>query len=154
MDRSLTINLTALQDTRIILTMSNIRHLQTKLLPTMLTKFEALYGLKSVDDKDMLQQIIGQVDEVLFEDYLKRKRETLQQITDAGLLGPGVDPLAEVRPKGEHVLFHKWPGRTREPDLRYFSCRRPTLHAQRSLVLGGCACACHHTRPCLDATRH
>ena len=67
----------------------------------MLTKFEALYGLKSVDDKDMLQQIIGQVDEVLFEDYLKRKRETLQQITDMGLLGPGVDPLTEVRPKGE-----------------------------------------------------
>lgn len=67
----------------------------------MLTKFEALYGLKSVDDKDMLQQIIGQVDEVLFEDYLKRKRETLQQIADMGLLGPGVDPLTEVRPKGE-----------------------------------------------------
>jgi exocyst complex component 2 len=81
--------------------MSNILHLQTKLLPIMLTKFEALYGLKSVDDKDMLQQIIGQVDEVLFEDYLKRKRETLQQITDMGLLGPGVDPLTEVRPKGE-----------------------------------------------------
>ncbi|KAJ9115628.1 hypothetical protein QFC20_000954 [Naganishia adeliensis] len=87
------------KDTRIVLTMSNILHLQTKLLPTMLTKFEALYGLKSVDDKDMLQQIIGQVDEVLFEDYLKRKRETLQQITDTGLLGPGVDPLTEVRPK-------------------------------------------------------
>ena len=81
--------------------MSNIRHLQTKLLPTMLSKFEVLYGLKSVDDKNTLRQVIEQVDDVLFQDYLKRKRETLQEITDAGLLGAGVNPLTEVRPRGK-----------------------------------------------------
>lgn len=90
------------QDTRIILTMSNIHHLQTQLLPTMLSKFEVLYGLKSVDDKDTLRQAIGQVDDVLFQDYLKRKREALHNITDAGLLGAGVTPLTEVRPSGEY----------------------------------------------------
>ena len=85
--------------------MSNIRHLQTKLLPTMLSKFEALYGLKSVDDKDTLRQVIQQVDDVLFQDYLKRKRRTLQDITEAGLLGAGVDPLTEVRPSGKDLRF-------------------------------------------------
>ena len=85
--------------------MSNIRHLQTKLLPTMLSKFEALYGLKSVDDKDTLRQVIQQVDDVLFQDYLKRKRRTLQDITDAGLLGVGVDPLTEARPSGKDPHF-------------------------------------------------
>lgn len=85
--------------------MSNIQHLQTKLLPTMLSKFEALYGLKSVDDKDTLRQVIQQVDDVLFQDYLKRKRGTLQDITDAGLLGVGVDPLTEARPSGKDPHF-------------------------------------------------
>ncbi|KAJ9125138.1 hypothetical protein QFC22_000092 [Naganishia vaughanmartiniae] len=70
-----------------------------KLLPNMLQRFEALYGLKSVDDKKVLANVIEQVDDVLFQDYLKRKREVFQSITVAGLLGPTEDPLTNVRPK-------------------------------------------------------
>ncbi|KAJ9097373.1 hypothetical protein QFC19_006842 [Naganishia cerealis] len=87
------------KDTRILVTMSNIHYLRKELLPNMLQRFEALYGLKSVDDKKILQNIIEQVDDVLFQDYLKRKRETFQSITEAGLLGPSEDPLTNVRPK-------------------------------------------------------
>ncbi|KAJ9127797.1 hypothetical protein QFC24_000080 [Naganishia onofrii] len=87
------------KDTRILVTMSNIHHLRTELLPNMLQRFEALYGLKSVDDKKVLANIIEQVDDVLFQDYLKRKREMFQSITAAGLLSPTADPLTNVRPK-------------------------------------------------------
>jgi exocyst complex component 2 len=110
--------------------MSNIQHLQTELLPTMLSKFEVLYGLKSVDDKNTLRQVIEQVDDVLFQDYLKRKRETLQNITETGLLGPGVNPLSEVRPSGKQLAVYG------SQVFISFSHRCATLHAQGSAMSG------------------
>lgn len=114
----------------------------------MLSKFEVLYGLKSVDDKNTLRQVIEQVDDVLFQDYLKRKRETLQNITDAGLLGPGVNPLSEVRPSGKQSAICS------AQELTSSSRRRATLHAQGFAMSGRRTCACHHPRTRLDPARH
>jgi hypothetical protein len=131
--------------------MSNIHHLRRELLPNMLQRFEALYGLKSVDDKKVLANIIEQVDDVLFQDYLKRKREMFQSITAAGLLSPTADPLTNVRPKG------RYPATLSASSPRVLTSqpghpRCASIHAQRSIVPGGCARTCHESCACIDAT--
>lgn len=51
-----------------------------------------------------LKDVIGQLDKILFDDYIKRKASALGRIIHEGVLGGKIDWFTAPKPTGESLL--------------------------------------------------
>ncbi|CAG8479390.1 21874_t:CDS:10 [Gigaspora rosea] len=89
-------------DSRILLTISNLSNLKQFMIPRIVSQFEAAYKCSLVDDTQTLNDVINQLDGILFEDYLKRQTQKIRNIVVNGILSGDVDWYNISKPTEVH----------------------------------------------------
>ena len=73
------------------------------MLPSFMTKFENMYGISTEADRETLDQVVEQLDKILFDDFVKRKAETLLAISQMGLIQNGAAWAEGPKPTGKVI---------------------------------------------------
>lgn len=91
-----------MQSVRILLTLSNIKVLQADLLPQLVTHFETSFFVKLSEEAKTIRDVLGQIDERLFQSYVKPILSTLNNVIFNGITAPSWVPSnsrpEQVRP--------------------------------------------------------
>lgn len=98
--------LTQLQDTRLLITMAKFNLLRSKSLPILLSKTARLLDLDMSKDEALLIEVLDNMDEMIFSDYVKRRLVLLVEVIQGGILNSGVDWLNTPKPTGESESTH------------------------------------------------
>ena len=88
------------QDTRILLTVSNLTHLRSTTIPRMVNQFQVAFKVDMAAEVQMLMDVTDQLDKILFDDYIKRKAANVARIIRKGVLGGTVDWYEAPKPTG------------------------------------------------------
>lgn len=94
-------SLIQLQDTRLLITMAKFNLLRSKSLPILLSKTARLLDLDMSKDEALLIEVLDNMDEMIFSDYVKRRLVLLVEVIQGGILNSGVDWLNTPKPTGE-----------------------------------------------------
>ena len=90
------------QNVRILLTLSNIQALQTELLPQLVTNFETSFFVKLSEEAKTIRDVLSQIDDRLFQSYIKPILGTLNKTIFNGITAPNWVPSTprpdQVRP--------------------------------------------------------
>lgn len=89
------------QDTRILLTVSNLTHLRESSIPRLVHQFQLAFKVDMSADVQMLMDVTDQLDKILFDDYVKRKSADVAKILRKGVLGGTVNWYEAAKPTGE-----------------------------------------------------
>lgn len=90
-----------LQDNRILLTVSNLTHLRTTLIPKIIHQFQIAFKVDLSSEVQILMDVTDQLDKILFDDYVKRKSAGVAKIIRKGVLGGTVNWFEAPKPTGE-----------------------------------------------------
>lgn len=93
-------------DTRILLSVTNLSHLNRIAIPTMAKQFQEVYHCKMSEDLTTIDQVATQLDKILFEDFLNRKSETVASVFKQGILS-GIDWETVSRPSGVQPFIYE-----------------------------------------------
>ncbi|KII91212.1 hypothetical protein PLICRDRAFT_173102 [Plicaturopsis crispa FD-325 SS-3] len=98
-------------DTRLLLVISNIGHLKTVLIPSMVGQFESAFGNSMQDDKNTLMTVVQELDKTLFDGYVKPKAAVVTSIVRNGILDSNMDWFetpqpTEIRPYMYETLMY------------------------------------------------
>ncbi|KAG0335325.1 hypothetical protein BG000_007581 [Podila horticola] len=91
-------------DPRILVTISNLNEVGNKTIPKLLADFERTCGLSMAEDGKALVEVVGQLDNILFEDYIKRKTVVASRVIMDGILYGGIDWYSMAKPTGVHAF--------------------------------------------------
>ncbi|KAG6004416.1 hypothetical protein E4U21_001084 [Claviceps maximensis] len=83
---------------RMLLTLSNLQALRSKVVPGLNSHFENAFSVKLTDESKTIRDVLGQIDARLFQSYTKQSIEHVEEIIKAGLSAPDWAPEPEVRP--------------------------------------------------------
>jgi exocyst complex component 2 len=59
-----------------------------------------MYGISTKADRGTLDEVVSQLDKILFDDFVKRKAEDLLEISERGLLKDGTEWAGGGKPTG------------------------------------------------------
>ncbi|KZO98600.1 hypothetical protein CALVIDRAFT_562045 [Calocera viscosa TUFC12733] len=85
-------------DSRILLTVSNLHHLDKDLIPKMMSQLEKAFNTKLEEDRATLAAVVQELDKTLFDDFVKSKAVVLTAIIRRGILQSAMDWAATGRP--------------------------------------------------------
>ncbi len=71
-----------------LLTLSNLKALQTDVVPQLITQFETNFSVKLTDETKTIRDVLGQIESRLFESYTQPIVEQLSSIILAGISSP------------------------------------------------------------------
>jgi exocyst complex component 2 len=71
-----------------------------------LSKTARLLDLDMSKDEALLIEVLDNMDEMIFSDYVKRRLVLLVEVIQGGILNSGVDWLNTPKPTGESELKH------------------------------------------------
>ncbi|KAG0038947.1 hypothetical protein BGZ82_010243 [Podila clonocystis] len=94
-------------DPRILVTISNLNEVGKKTIPKLLADFERTCGLSMAEDGKALIEVVGQLDNILFEDYIKRKTVVASRVITDGILYGGIDWYSMAKPTGVHAFTYE-----------------------------------------------
>ncbi|KAL4245502.1 Exocyst complex component SEC5, partial [Abortiporus biennis] len=86
-------------DTRLLLVLSNLGHLQRVLIPNMMSELESAFSLNLESDKRTLMTVVNELDKTLFGTFVKPKSAALIGIVRSGILDPAMDWYETPQPK-------------------------------------------------------
>ncbi|EJT99244.1 hypothetical protein DACRYDRAFT_96078 [Dacryopinax primogenitus] len=86
-------------DNRILVTVSNLYHLDKELIPRMMSDLEKASHSKLSEDRGTLSDVVQELDKTLFDDFAKSKAAVLTGIIRRGVLGSGMDWATIGRPQ-------------------------------------------------------
>jgi exocyst complex component 2 len=89
-----------IQDTRLLLVISNFKHLSGAVIPAMLVQLESVFGLSMSEDRKTLMTVVTELDKTLFEGYLKAKSDAVTTIIRGGILDDQMDWYETPQPTG------------------------------------------------------
>ena len=85
-----------------LLTLSNLKALQTNVVPQLIAQFETNFSVKLTDETKTIRDVLGQIESQLFQSYTKPIVDQLASIVRAGITSPSwipsTDRPTEVRP--------------------------------------------------------
>ena len=85
-----------------LLTLSNLKALQTDVVPQLITQFETNFSVKLTDETKTIRDVLGQIESRLFQSYTQPIDEQLSSMIRAGISSPtwipGTKRPTEVRP--------------------------------------------------------
>ncbi|KAG0140924.1 hypothetical protein CROQUDRAFT_52505 [Cronartium quercuum f. sp. fusiforme G11] len=93
-------------DTRVLLTISNLLHLRTIYIPKLFKQFQDAFRVDMASDTATLMDVIGQLDTLLLGDYIKRKSVVLADIINTGVLGGEIDWFLAPKPTEIHAFIY------------------------------------------------
>ncbi|CAG8528764.1 23855_t:CDS:10 [Cetraspora pellucida] len=94
-------------DSRILLTISNLVNLKQLMIPRIVSQFETAYQCSLADDTHTLNDVINQLDGILFEDYMKRRTQNIRDIVVKGILSGDVDWYNISKPTEVHSFVYE-----------------------------------------------
>ncbi|RPA85957.1 hypothetical protein BJ508DRAFT_234861 [Ascobolus immersus RN42] len=71
---------------RLLLTLSNLSHLRSKIIPELLHLFEASFSVKLTEESKTITDALRQIDKQLFEEYTRPITTRLHSIVNAGII--------------------------------------------------------------------
>ncbi|KAL8762532.1 MAG: hypothetical protein Q9184_001492 [Pyrenodesmia sp. 2 TL-2023] len=93
---------TEIQSIRLLLTMSNIRHLQSSLPSTLIPHLESSFSLKISEESKTIRDVLTQIEAKLFKSYTHPTAEKLSSLIYNGITSPHwvptTDRPTELRP--------------------------------------------------------
>jgi len=98
-------------DTRTLLVISNFVYLKRGLIPSMITQFESAFNVTIDSDKAKLMTVVDQLDQTLFDTFLKPKVTIATGKLRGGILDPEMDwyetpQPTEIRPYVFETLMY------------------------------------------------
>lgn len=78
-------------DTRTILVVSNIGYLKQVLIPSMLKELETAFNVSAEADRQNLMSVVDELDQTLFDGYVKPKAAVVSNAIRSGILDPSMD---------------------------------------------------------------
>jgi len=93
--------MTILQETRLLVTLAKFHHLKQTILPSMITRVSKLLDTDLTQDQATLVDVTEHMDQMVFQDYVKRRSTALVQVVQSGILEGGIDWLNTPKPTGK-----------------------------------------------------
>lgn len=81
-----------LQNTRKLLTLSNLTHLRNEILPQLLLSFESAFSVKLTDESKTIRDVLVQIDTRLFQSYVHPTTTLLSKLISDGITSPQWPP--------------------------------------------------------------
>ena len=81
----------AVQDVRILLTVSNLTHFKSDFIPKVADQLQTALKIEMKNDSKTLNDVVSQLDKILFDDHIKGRSVLLAKTIEKGVLGNGVD---------------------------------------------------------------
>ncbi|KIJ14534.1 hypothetical protein PAXINDRAFT_100026 [Paxillus involutus ATCC 200175] len=78
-------------NTRLLLVLSNFVYLSGSLIPSMMSQLESAFGTSNEDDRKTLVKVVQELDNTLFNGYVKPKSAMVTAILREGILDPEMD---------------------------------------------------------------
>ncbi|CAG8478107.1 13674_t:CDS:10 [Acaulospora morrowiae] len=94
-------------DSRILLTISNLSNLKQLMIPRIVSQFENAYKCSMSQETHALNDVVNQLDGILFEDYIKRRTEVVRDIITKGILSGDIDWYRISKPKEVHSFVYE-----------------------------------------------
>lgn len=80
--------LTCPQNVRMLLTLSNLNHLRSEVIPQLISHFESAFSVKLTEESKTIRDVLAQIDARLFQSYVDPTIKVLQQTIAAGIASP------------------------------------------------------------------
>lgn len=77
-----------------LLTLSNLAHLRTEVIPQLISQFESNFSVKLTDESKTIRDVLGQIDARLFQSYVKPTVDVLNQTINDGIANSSWVPTA------------------------------------------------------------
>jgi exocyst complex component 2 len=92
----------AIQNVRILLTLSNLKALQAEYVPQLISNFETSFSVKLTEEGKTLRDVLKQIEDRLFQSYTEPTIATLNETITNGIAAadwmPSTDRPDQVRP--------------------------------------------------------
>jgi exocyst complex component 2 len=95
------VDLTDEQETRLLVTLAKFHQLKESTLPSLLNTASKTLDADLSDDRETLLQVIDNMDQLVFEEFVKKRSRGLVDVMENGILRGGVDWLNAGKPTGE-----------------------------------------------------
>jgi exocyst complex component 2 len=93
-DLSDVVPLTHPQKVRLLITLSNLAHLRSEIIPQLISQFESSFSVKLTDESKTIRDVLSQIDARLFQAYVKPIVDTLQTTITAGITSKAWAPAS------------------------------------------------------------
>jgi len=90
----LTHMLTCIKKVRFLITLSNLAHLRSEIIPQLISQFESSFSVKLTDESKTIRDVLSQIDARLFQSYVKPIVDVLQTTITAGITSKAWAPSA------------------------------------------------------------
>lgn len=95
---------------RMLLTLSNLKHLQREIIPQLINQFESSFTVKLSEETATIRDVLSQIDARLFNSYTQPTVDLLSNLVKAGVSDPTWAPHtsrpANAKPYVYDVLLH------------------------------------------------
>ena len=78
----------------------------------MVSRIGKLLDLDVTKDQGLLMEVVENMDQMVFEDYVKRRSQALVQVIQDGVLNGGIDWLDSPKPTGISILIRRLRSKT------------------------------------------
>lgn len=92
-----------LQDVRILLAISNLSHFKNEFIAKIVEQLKMALKVDMAQDSKTLNDVVGQLDKILFEEYIKSRSNALRATIESGVLA-GMDWYHAPKPTGENTM--------------------------------------------------
>lgn len=82
-----------------LLTLSNLQSLRTDEVPHLNVQFENAFSVKLTDETKTIRDVLGQIEQRLFQTYTRPSVEAIRQIIRAGVTAPDWPPPDSKKPR-------------------------------------------------------
>ncbi|UJO13894.1 uncharacterized protein CLAFUR5_02334 [Fulvia fulva] len=76
------------KNVRMLLTLSNLNHLRSEVIPQLISHFESAFSVKLTEESKTIRDVLAQIDARLFQSYVDPTIKVLQQTIAAGIASP------------------------------------------------------------------
>lgn len=83
-----------IQNVRRLITLSNLAHLRSEIIPQLISQFESSFSVKLTDESKTIRDVLSQIDARLFQSYVKPIVDSLQTTITAGITSKAWAPAS------------------------------------------------------------
>lgn len=98
------------RNVRMLLTLSNLKAFQTEFVPQLVSNFETAFSVKLTEESKTIRDVLGQIDDRLFQSYTNPTSATLDAVIQEGIKAadwvPTTSPPEQVKPYVYTTMLH------------------------------------------------
>ena len=83
------------------MTLNKFHQLRSKVVPALVKRTSKTLGLDMSKDERLLLEVVDNMDQMVFNDYINRRSGTITSVVEGGVLGESIDWLEAEKPTGE-----------------------------------------------------